>query len=437
MNISSHKTWQRCNYSLFAGAKLVILCFLILTVTFLCTTYFTTSYSNLVQIVSKSNHLPIQQDKVVEGAGALPTVPQIKVVEGVKAKEESHFRSLNDSTYTLGPKINNWDLNRAKWLRHNPGFPNFFSGPKPRVLLVTGSSPKPCANPVGDHYQVKAIKNKIDYCRIHGIDIFYNNALLDAEMAGFWAKLPLLRTLLLSHPEVEFIWWMDSDAFFTDMAFEPPWDRYEPYNLVFHGWDHLVYKDKNWVGLNTGSFFLRNCQWSLDLLDAWAPMGPDGPIRDEAGKLLTGFLEGRPVFEADDQSAMVYPLVTQEDTWSDKVYFENSYCLHGFWESLVDRYEEMLEKNHPGLGDDRWPLVTHFVGCKPCGNFSEFPVERCLSKIDRAFNFADNQVLQMYGFAHKSLNTSSVKRVRNESVGPASAPDEVSRVLYPSVNDTN
>ena len=46
-------------------------------------------------------------------------------------------------------------------------------------------------------------------------------ALLDAKMVvGFWAKLPLIRKLLLSHPEVEFLWWMDSDAMFTGMALE-------------------------------------------------------------------------------------------------------------------------------------------------------------------------------------------------------------------------
>jgi hypothetical protein len=27
-----------------------------------------------------------------------------------------------------------------------------------------------------------------------------------AEMAGFWAKLPLIRALLLTHAEVEFLW---------------------------------------------------------------------------------------------------------------------------------------------------------------------------------------------------------------------------------------
>ncbi|XP_022848762.1 xyloglucan 6-xylosyltransferase 2-like [Olea europaea var. sylvestris] len=277
------------------------------------------------------------------------------------------FKRDLSQPYSLGPKISDWDQQRGEWLKNNPNFPNFIAPNKPRVLLVTGSSPKPCENPVGDHYLLKSIKNKIDYCRLHGIEIFYNMALLDAEMAGFWAKLPLIRKLLLSHPEVEFLWWMDSDAMFTDMVFEVPWERYKDHNFVMHGWNEMVYDQKNWIGLNTGSFLLRNCQWSLDILDTWAPMGPKGKIREEAGKLLTRELKDRPVFEADDQSAMVYILATQKDKWGDKVYLENAYYLHGYWGILVDRYEEMIENYHPGLGDHRWPLVTHFVGCKPCG----------------------------------------------------------------------
>ncbi|KAF2313881.1 hypothetical protein GH714_018571 [Hevea brasiliensis] len=259
---------------------------------------------------------------------------------------------------------------------------------------------------------------------LHGIEIFYNMALLDAEMAGFWAKLPLIRKLLLSHPEIEFLWWMDSDAMFTDMAFELPWERYKDSNFVMHGWNEMVYDQKNWIGLNTGSFLLRNCQWSLDILDAWAPMGPKGKIREEAGKVLTRELKDRPVFEADDQSAMVYLLATQSDKWGDKVYLESAYYLHGYWGILVDRYEEMIENYHPGLGDHRWPLVTHFVGCKPCGKFGDYPVERCLKQMDRAFNFGDNQILQMYGFTHKSLASRRVKRVRNETSNPLEVKDE-------------
>ncbi|KAK2412053.1 galactomannan galactosyltransferase [Trifolium repens] len=333
--------------------------------------------------------------------------------------------------YTLGPKISDWDEQRSEWLKNNPDYPNFISANKPRVLLVTGSSPKPCENPVGDHYLLKSIKNKIDYCRLHGIEIFYNMALLDAEMAGFWAKLPLIRKLLLSHPEVEFLWWMDSDAMFTDMAFEVPWERYKDHNFVMHGWNEMIYDEKNWIGLNTGSFLLRNCQWSLDILDAWAPMGPKGKIRDEAGKVLTRELKNRPVFEADDQSAMVYLLATGKEEWGGKVYLENHYYLHGYWGILVDRYEEMIENYHPGFGDHRWPLVTHFVGCKPCGKFGDYPVERCLKQMDRAYNFGDNQILQMYGFTHKSLASRRVKRVRNESSNPLDVKDELG-LLHPA-----
>ncbi|KAM7480054.1 hypothetical protein LguiA_028267 [Lonicera macranthoides] len=322
-----------------------------------------------------------------------------------------------NATYTLGPKIINWDQQRKLWLNLNPQFPNYING-KAKILLVTGSPPNPCDNSIGDHYLLKAIKNKIDYCRLHGIEIVYNMAHLDTELAGYWAKLPLIRRLMLSHPEVEWIWWMDSDALFTDMVFEIPYSKYDNYNMVIHGYPDLLFNQKSWIALNTGSFLFRNCQWSLDLLDEWAPMGPKGPIREEAGKILTANLKGRPAFEADDQSALIYLLISQKDEWMNKVFVENSYFLHGYWAGLVDRYEEMIEKYHPGLGDERWPFVTHFVGCKPCGSYGDYPVEKCLRSMERAFNFADNQVLKLYGFRHRGLVSPKIKRIRNESVTP-------------------
>ncbi|KAL1566339.1 putative xyloglucan 6-xylosyltransferase 5 [Salvia divinorum] len=326
-----------------------------------------------------------------------------------------HYLSLND-TFSLGPRISTWDEDRKVWLEKNPQFPSYVKG-KPRILMVTGSQPAPCDNAIGDHYLLKALKNKIDYCRIHGIEILYNMAHLDKEMAGFWAKLPLLRRLMLSHPEVEWIWWMDSDALFTDMVFDLPLPKYKDSNMVIHGFPDLLFNQKSWIALNTGSFLFRNCQWSLDLLDAWAPMGPKGPMREEAGKILTAYLKGRPAFEADDQSALIYLLLSQKQ-WMSKVFVENSFYLHGFWEGVVDRYEEMIEKYHPGLGDERWPLVTHFVGCKPCGSYGDYAVERCLKGMERAFNFADNQVLNLYGFRHRGLVSPNLKRIRNETVAP-------------------
>ncbi|KAF6988243.1 hypothetical protein CFC21_005811, partial [Triticum aestivum] len=121
----------------------------------------------------------------------------------------------------------------------------------------------------------------------------------------------------------------------------------------------------------------------------------------------------------------------QREKWGNKVYLENGYYLHGYWGILVDRYEEMLENYQPGLGDHRWPLVTHFVGCKPCSKFGDYPVERCLKQMDRAFNFGDNQVLHMYGFEHKSLCEQEDQEVRNETSDPLDMKDDYG-LLHPA-----
>ncbi|CAM6063461.1 unnamed protein product [Sphagnum tenellum] len=230
--------------------------------------------------------------------------------------------------YTLGPEIKDWNEQRALWMSKNLQMAKTSNDKKDLILLVSGSKPKPCDNPVGDHYLVKAMKNKIDYSRFHDIEFFYNMAYLDQEMSGFWSKLPLIRKLMLGHPVVGWIWWMDSDATFTDMVFELRLEKYQNHNLVVHGFD-IMMPNESWVSLNTGSFTFRNCQWSLDLLDVWAPMGPKGPIRIEAGKLLTKNLAGRPDFEADDQWPLVYLFITQSELWSNKVFLESSFYLHG------------------------------------------------------------------------------------------------------------
>ncbi|KAG0557975.1 hypothetical protein KC19_11G170000 [Ceratodon purpureus] len=335
------------------------------------------------------------------------------------AEGAGEVRSDPEKPYSLGPKISDWDSQREQWLSENARAGDPKSSGKPRMLLVTGSQPSSCENPEGDHFLLKSIKNKLDYARLHNIEIFYNMAHLDQEMAGFWAKLPLLRKLMLTNPEVEWIWWMDSDALFTDMSFEVPLEKYENFNLVMYGFDHKVYQQKLWTGLNTGSFFIRNCQWSMDLLDAWAPMGPKGVVRNKAGELLSKSLTGRSNFEADDQSALVYLLITRREEWAPKVLLENSYYLHGYWVDLVGKYEENMAKNHPGYGDDRWPFITHFVGCKPClKNGGDYPVDTCFKQMDRAFTFADNQILDVLGFRHRKLGSPRVVRVREDTSHP-------------------
>ena len=350
------------------------------------------------------------------------------------------LRQLTDPPHSLGPVPTDYDERRAQWLRDNPRFPAFVAPGRPRVLVVTGSSPRRCSAPDGDHLLLRAFKNKVDYCRVHGFDIFYSTAVLDAELTGFWTKLPLLRSLMLAHPETELLWWMDSDLMLTDMLFEPPWDRYGSHNLVIPGWDAKVYSAKSRLGVNAGSFIIRNCRWSLDLLDAWARMGPRGPVREMYGKLIAETLSDRGPYEACDQSALVYLLVTERARWGGKTFLESSYSLHGFWAGIVDRYEEMRRDPTPGPGGgERWPLVTHFVGCKPCGgDDSSYDAARCRRGMERALNFADDQILNLYGFEHESLNTTAVRRVRNDTGGPLDADDvDLRRLLHPAFRAAN
>ena len=271
---------------------------------------------------------------------------------GPKVLDWDEQRKLLGTKFSLGPKVLDWDEQRKfgrtqdkrRDGRTSDGHHEASKVTSPPILMVTGSVPFACENPSGDHVLLKSIKNKMDYCTLHtGITMFYNLAHMSDEMTGFWSKLPLLRELMLARPDVEWLWWIDSDAVITNMEFNLPMERYKDYNLIVPGWEENVYVKKSWLGLNAGIFFLRNCQWSLDFLDEWAQMGPKGPIRNEAGKELSKVLSDRPEFEADDQSALVYLLIKQREVWGNKVYMESSYCLHGYWVPIVEIFDEMMD----------------------------------------------------------------------------------------------
>jgi len=38
-------------------------------------------------------------------------------------------------------------------------------------------------------------------------------------MVAYWAKIPVVRAAMLAHPQADWVWWVDADAFFTDMDF--------------------------------------------------------------------------------------------------------------------------------------------------------------------------------------------------------------------------
>ncbi|KAL3688337.1 hypothetical protein R1sor_014646 [Riccia sorocarpa] len=338
--------------------------------------------------------------------------------EPVKPKSPPKPPVFPGEPFSLGKNPKNWDQQRKGWLEKYPWMRTNAEG-KPRVLIVTGSAPWPCASPIGDHVQLKSLKNKIDYARQHHHEIFYNIAHLERSMTSFWAKLPIIRKLMLTHPEVEWIFWVDADAVFTDMLFELPLEKYDEYNVIAWGWEQGLYKEKNWLALNDGSFLFRNCQWSLDFLEIWAPMGPEGEIRNKWGEYFSAYMSHRDAnFPADDQSAMVHLFLSRTELQS-KLRLESDFEMSGYWEDHVNKYEEFMTMpgNHPGLGGKTWPFITHFTGCQPCsGNHNPmYSGEECVRHMERAYNFADNQVLQPMGFMHENLTTFVVKKVKEDS----------------------
>ncbi|KAD4888271.1 hypothetical protein E3N88_20344 [Mikania micrantha] len=274
--------------------------------------------------------------------------------------------------YTLDKPIKNWDEKRAEWLKQHP---SFLSGSEERVIVVSGSQPGPCRNPIGDHMLLKFFKNKVDYCRIHGYDIFYNNVLLHPQMHTFWAKIPVVRAAMLAHPEAEWIWWVDSDAAFTDMDFKLPLQRYKNHNFVVHGWPKLIYEKKSWTSLNAGVFLVRNSQWALDFMDTLEN------ITAKYNNVERGVRRLR--------------------------------RRHG--EKVSEGYSALWEEylKDAGYGKYSWrrPFVTHFTGCQPCsGQHNQmYSGKSCWDAMQKVLNFADNQVLRNYGFMrHDLLDSASV-----------------------------
>ncbi|CAM6099117.1 unnamed protein product [Calypogeia fissa] len=321
--------------------------------------------------------------------------------------------------YLLGPVIKDWDEQRSTWLEENPGMKSMPNG-KPRVLIVTGSQPHPCSNPGADRLLVNSLKLKIDYARMHNYEIFYNFAWLDPLFGLYWVKLPTIRKLMLTHPEIEWFIWIDSDAVFTDMLFEPPFHELDGYNMAMFAWKE-GFRNKSWTSVNVGVFLIRNCQWSLDLIDKWSSMGPAGEVRVEYGKMLSQFfVDRRDNYPADDQSALIYVILTEEAVRSKIKLVQDEYIISGWWVQVVGTLDRALEKYHPGLGDRRWPWITHFTGCQPCGGIpnADYSYEDCILNMTKVFNFADNQVLAYMGYQHQNLSSHAVVPTRNETDRP-------------------
>lgn len=106
-------------------------------------------------------------------SSSTPSIPERRLLMNYEKETEDREKMEIDEGPVIDPSvpfqlgdvnITNWDEQRAAWLLNHPNITKNKFG-KDRVLLVSGSAPKPCRNAIGDHMLVKSLKNKIDYTR--------------------------------------------------------------------------------------------------------------------------------------------------------------------------------------------------------------------------------------------------------------------------------
>ncbi|KAE9597691.1 hypothetical protein Lal_00041561 [Lupinus albus] len=146
--------------------------------------------------------------------------------------------------------------------------------------------------------------------------------------------------------------------------------------------------------------------------------------------------------ESDDQTALAYLIAIEKDKWTNKIYLKDNYYFEGYWldiektfnnisksynelerevkglrrrhaEKVSETYGTMREGYLNNIGQWRRPFITHFTGCQPCNGHHNpnYAAEDCWNGMERALNFADNQVLRKYGFVHNNLMDKAVSPI--------------------------
>lgn len=87
----------------------------------------------------------------------------------------SHTKESQQYLYSSTPPHSpfcpaDWDEQRRDYIKKHPGA-NMTRYGRSRLLLVTGSQPGTCSNAVGDYLLLKSLKNKMDYCDRHDMEV--------------------------------------------------------------------------------------------------------------------------------------------------------------------------------------------------------------------------------------------------------------------------
>ncbi|GBG84088.1 hypothetical protein CBR_g37963 [Chara braunii] len=278
----------------------------------------------------------------------------------------------------------------------------------PRVLMISASQAF-CGTSLGDNNIMKSLKNKADYARRHGMDTWFSLELLvDPAYHRLRNKILLIRHVLRTQRNYDWYIWIDSDAMITDMNFRIPWEQYRGYSLVMWGDGPSLDTEPHFTrSLNTGVVFYRNDYYSRNFLDEMVKLWDSNPNQTELHSKVTGYIKGMTSFLCD-QATVLYLLVTQKEQWINRVYLEERFHINRYWKPSAFELDSFMEPDAWKGDGNSPPFVVHFCGCSLCFKKFTDDFEECQRQHERAFNFANNQIIREFGFMHRNLSSSEV-----------------------------
>ncbi|GBG66168.1 hypothetical protein CBR_g57050 [Chara braunii] len=287
------------------------------------------------------------------------------------------------------------------------------SSSSPKILMVSASQAR-CGTDDGDSDIVKFLKNKADYARKHDIATWFSLELLVSPIHGRSRnKVMLLRHLMRTQKTYDWFFWLDSDTMITDLNFQVPWLDYENhgYSMVVWGDPEILDRSPNYDQLNFGVLLLRNDRYALQFLDAIVDYWDSHPNYTMLYEDVRKTVSSMPPY-LSDQSTAIYLLSTQKATWQPRVFLENRFHINRYWMSSANELEKYYEREEAWVGDGRDPpFILHFCGCALCYKKLASDFEECQRQHDRAFRFANNQVIKELGYQHRNLSSDEMVRL--------------------------
>lgn len=319
------------------------------------------------------------------------------------------------------------------------------------TTVVSARQGSPCSSPNADLWVTRALANKAEYARAHGMQLAWSNALLDGAYEGAWNKVVYLHRLVRAalrsrahkKAHAEWLLWCDWDVIFTDLSWQLPLEEYEATGarLVIGGDPTmLATTSADYLKLNTGVMLLRVHEWTQSLLERMLRIGrPE--VRRRHALALQSRMSNLCVGCIDDQAVLLSLLVEEPQRWSTPfTVLERRYLLQAHWEDISDMLPGAMPftatedaatnadvslplplplrdpladvvvplLQRPFFGHVRVPLAVHFAGCQLCsGKASPERVAKCWPSFRRVLRFAEEQTLRPLGKRHSPWNRSA------------------------------